>query len=586
MRLRDKLITNLAVLRQQFDFAEIWHKQRLLIKEIGDIRPDLDRERLLCLQELLGQCVAGDGQLAETVPDALIPLVHWMEEWEELENVPDAACAATSAATSAEEDNAAETISAADLTRPPAPWPLSETSWDSEGAGQMARQKGDEKDRVHDEENWQSICRTLARAQGAGVSRKACLAGAAFAIYSLCGARFQRGDEEKVLAVLPLDESTASVFEGRILKRDLEALAGEDGDLIELEPRREPYRIPVWDYASQGGSLARVLYRNSAPRGGRDVELLVMDGSVILDRFLIKPGETLAVNLLDGLFVEAAPTLALSGSHCMFRDSGRRYGEEPFALKAYSFEEERIISYEMPALKRLTEYEPDDSGGFIGVLSPGGLPLPCSEKTEFRRIYEKRDVGRILLENATYLLLTKDGRVYSNLSRANGWNGMLRVFLSEDGDEAIGVRRDGSVIATRPDWDVSGLEGAFLIKTDGKHLGAKLPGGRFLVRKIGNASGDVHGENAVDNRSVSCGEETDNFTNMPPVKSFSLGAYGLRVLLMDGRLLENGEPVMPEARLKEYASEGENFAAVDDEGALWICKDGRMLTEGGMAGPA
>lgn len=574
MRLHDKLITNSAILRQQFDFAELWCKKRLLVKEIGDIRPDLDRDRLSRLQKLLRQCVTEEGLPAETAPDILKPLAHWMEEQEEKGRV--------------ENDNAASLSN-------PAPWPFGEETDVSEGeeAASVSRgsekdrncdgkdRSGDEKnrghdgkDRNHDAENWQSICLSLARAQGADSERKACMAASAFAIYSLCGVRFQSGDEEKVLAVLPADVSSEGVFEGRISKRDRETLAAEDGALIELEPRGEPYRIPVWDFASQGGNLARVLYRNKAPRDGQDVELLAMDGNAVMDRFLIKPGETLAVNLLDGLFVEAAPTLAISGSHCMFRDGTCRFGEEPFALKAYSFEEGRIISYEMPALKRLTEYAPDDSGGFIGVLSPEGLTLPCSEKTEFRRIYEKRDIGRILLKNATYLLLTKDGRVYSNLSRANGWSGMLRVFLSEDGDEAIGVCRDGSVISTRPDWELSGLEGAFLVKTDGCRLGAKLPGGRFLIRKI-NATKNG------DNGDIPDKEDNEGLTNAPAVKDFSLGAYGARTLLMDGALLENGKPVIQAVRFKEYASEGDSFAAIDNDGALWIARDGRPLQERG-----
>ena len=70
MRLRQTLITNAAMLKSHFDFAEIWQKRQLFLKDIGDIRPDMDRERREALKGLLCQCTNSEGKL-NTVPAQL-----------------------------------------------------------------------------------------------------------------------------------------------------------------------------------------------------------------------------------------------------------------------------------------------------------------------------------------------------------------------------------------------------------------------------------------------------------------------------------------------------------------------------------
>lgn len=514
MRLRQTLITNAAMLKSHFDFLEIWQKRQLFLKDIGDIRPDMDRKRREELTNLLGQCVGSDGKLNG---------VH--------ASLPD------------------EVLS----------------------PGEIAM--------------YQEICKGLSDTAGFASLEEGQQGNAAavvLAIYCLCGVAWKEEDAKTVSAIFcrPKDKAEGPV-----------SLAGElqagDGGCVELtgDNGQDTYYIEAYDYTRTEGQIARVQYKNCTGNSGakRDIRITVCDGLGILDEFLLKPGESLYANLLNGQFVEAVPNLAMSSSHCMFYDGACQFGQVPYALRAYDLEEKSAISYDFPAIARLTEFCPDDSGGFVGVLNPDGLPMPCSEKTEFRRIYEHTGIARILLNNATYLILGKDGRVWSNLEKADGWDQMLRVFLSADGGDAIGIKRDGSAVFTGNGMNPSGFYRAYSAAFDydaskgSLALAVKLPGGSFW-----------HGTSGCPQNAQGIDEKSQAAETYPPeeeiqgVKAFSLGDYGLRTLLYDGRLLENGRELCQgtNRRFKEYASQGENYGAVDTEGRLWLVCAGEELLDG------
>lgn len=503
MRLRQTLITNAAMLKSHFDFAEIWQKRQLFLKDIGDIRPDMDRERREALKGLLCQCTNSEGKL-NTVPAQLPKQALSPEETVMYEEIREG---------------------------------LS-------GAGGLA--------------SLDEALRTNA-------------AAAVLSIYCLCGIAWKDADAQTISGIFCRMDDRAG--EPAVLAGELSA---GDGGCVELtgEGGQDAYRIEAYDYSSPQGRIARVRYQNCTGRTGegRDLRILVCDSLGTLDEFLLKPGESLFANLLNGQFVEAVPNLALSSSHCMFYDGACRFGQVPYALCAFDLEERTSNSYDFPAIAQLTEFCPDDSGGFVGVLNPDGLPMPCSEKTEFRRIYEHTGIARILLNNATYLILGKDGRVWSNLEKADGWEDMLRVFLSVDGEEAIGIRRDGGAVFTGSGTEPGKLlDRAYSVAFDYKpsaaslSLAAKLPGGRFLA---GTAAA---GTWKADERTAD--EEAHS------VKAFSLGGIGLRVLFYDGRLLECGRELYGKSkrRFKEYASQGDNYAAVDTEGRLLLVCAGEEL---------
>lgn len=509
MRLRQTLITNGAMLKSHFDFTEIWQKRQLFLKDIGDIRPDMDRVRREELKNLLCQCADSEGKLNTafvTLPEqALDPKETAM---------------------------------------------LQEIGKDLAEAGSL--------DSLKEAERFNA-------------------AAAVLAIYCLCGVTWKEGDAQAVSKSFCRPDAQAGEP-----AMPAGVLPAEDGGCVELtgEGGQDTYRIEAYDYASREGRIARVQYKNCTGSSGaeRDIRISVCDSLRTLDEFLLKPGESLFANLLNGQFVESVPNLALSSSHCMFYDGSCQFGQVPYALQAYNLEEQSSFSYDFPAIAQLTEFCPDDSGGFVGVLNPDGLPMPCSEKTEFRRIYEHTGIARILLNNATYLILGKDGRVWSNLEKADGWKEMLRVFLSADGEEAIGIKRDGTAVFTGGGMKTGiCLDRAYsaAFEYDASKgtltLAAKLPGGRFLTDRVSEADGALKADRQYLAEEGECN-----------VKAFSLGTYGLRTLLYDGRLLENGLELYQKSkrRFKEYAAEGGNYGAVDTDGRLLLVCAGEELLNG------
>lgn len=505
MRLGQTLITNGAMLKSHFDFREIWEKRQLFLKDIGDIRPEMDRERREGLKRLFCLCADNEGKL-NTEPVSLPEQALDLKENAMLQEISSALSAAGSFALLEE--------------------------------GQQFN-----------------------------------AAAAVLAVYCLCGVAWKEGDAQAVSEVFSRPDTRSA--KPAVLGGELEA---KDGGCVELTGAggQESYLIEAYDYSHVQGRIARVQYKNCTGKLGRqrDIRITVCDSLGTLDEFLLKPGESLYANLLNGQFVEAVPSLALSSSHCMFYDGACQVGQVPYALSGYDLEEKTSLSYDFPAIARITEFCPDDSGGFVGVLNPDGLPMPCSEKTEFRRIYEHTGIARILLNNATYLILGKDGRVWSNLEKADGWVQMLRVFLSVDGEEAIGIKRDGSVVFTGNGADPGKLlDRAYSAAFDYKpskaslSLAAKLSGGRFLA---GTAAGGMW-----------MAEECLAGEEIQTVKAFSLGSRGLRILLYDGRLLENGLELHRKSsrRFKEYVSQGDNYAAVDTEGRLLLVCAGEELLD-------
>lgn len=158
--------------------------------------------------------------------------------------------------------------------------------------------------------------------------------------------------------------------------------------------------------------LRTVKIANASKLEGFATLIVKNQDGMILDMIRLKNGETLFANFVGNYLVEFILRFAVSTDHCNYLVYN---GGKDAVIGRYTFATEQTFTYSID--HEITQFCPDDEGGFIGIANGNLLPytslLNPMDDFDFS-IEENEKFVKVVICGKMLLALTSKGRTFSN----------------------------------------------------------------------------------------------------------------------------------------------------------------------------
>ncbi len=246
-----------------------------------------------------------------------------------------------------------------------------------------------------------------------------------------------------------------------------------DGESIELWNSNEPYFIRQYDFT--GGSNFEIQTKKIVNATNSTYGLVYLhvlgENDIILKKMELKPGEFIYIHTLNGQFVRKVPDFSISNVHLISRATS---GKEQSFCKTVFHDHLHDMVYQSEELNGITQFCADDDEGFVGIA--GGKIIVYSNVESFLYIPETEYYVWVCVLGTQYIALAADGKVISNFLPVKDWSGVISISFTGD-NEAYGIRYDGTVLSTRGNGFAGGLKNVVDISAYDNLVVAKMLSG-------------------------------------------------------------------------------------------------------------